>query len=68
MGEQKLVGENKINQLIHPINPKDDSVYECLMWTKNRQKVRLLHRGNCIGLVQYEYSGHILFTSFAPLS
>lgn len=68
MGEQKLVGGDIINQLIHLINPNDDSLYECLMWTKNRQNVRLLHRGNCISLVQYEYSRHISFTSFAPLS
>lgn len=31
MGEQKLVGENIINLLIHLINPKDDSVYEYVM-------------------------------------
>lgn len=38
MGEQKLVGENIINLLILVINPKDDSVYECLMWTKNSRQ------------------------------
>lgn len=43
MGKQKLIDEDIINQLIYLINLKDDSVYEYLMWTKNRQKVRILH-------------------------
>lgn len=68
MGKQKLVDEDIINQLIRLINPKDDSVYEYLMWTKNRQKVRILDGENYIGLVQYQYSWHISFTSSAPLS